>query len=293
VVLLNYRERRGKASVLNSSFPELKGEIVLLSDANTQIDPSALRKLVRWFQYADVGVVCGRLILTDSRTGRNVDGLYWRYETFLKRCDGRLGALLGANGAIYAIRHKLFTPVPPETILDDLLIPLQAKLRTGCAMIYDCEAVAREETSPDVRSEFHRRARIGAGGFQSIRMLWRLLDPRRGWIAFTFLSHKIGRWISPFCLLGVLTGNLFLLTQPFYRSTMATQLTFYLVALLVARLPGQAMPLRLLRLSTMFTLMNAALFVGFCRWVRGSQKAAWQRTKRSAEPDIALSRPGL
>src|SRR5262249_30950742 len=145
-------------------------------------------------------VVCGRLVLTDPATGCNVDSYYWRYETFLKRCEGRLGALLGANGAIYAIRRELYTPIPGNTIVDDFVIPLRAKLRTGCRIVYDGDAVAREETPPNVGAEFHRRSRIGAGGFQSIGLLWRLLNPRSGWVAFTFFSHKILRWVCPFFL---------------------------------------------------------------------------------------------
>ncbi len=281
--LLDYAQRRGKASVLNSAFAELKGEIILLSDANTYIDPTAARKLVRWFQDPGVGAVCGRLVLTDPQTGRNVDSLYWKYETFLKRCEGRLGALLGANGAIYAIRRDLFAPIPPETIVDDFVIPLLAKLRTGCAIVYDGEAIAHEETPPDVGSEFHRRSRIGAGGFQSIGMLWRLLDPRRGWVAFTFLSHKVLRWTCPFFLVGMLVSNLLLVGRPFYRNFLFCQLAFYLVSLVGAFVSGKFKALKLVRLATMFTSMNVALLFGFWRWLRGSQKGAWRRTARAMD----------
>ena len=283
VRLLDYAQRRGKASVLNSAFAELKGEIVLLSDANTHIDPAAARKLVRWFQDPGVGAVCGRLVLTDPQTGRNVDSLYWKYETFLKRCEGRLGALLGANGAIYAIRRDLFAPIPPETIVDDFVIPLLAKLRTGCAIVYDGEAIAHEETPPDVGSEFHRRSRIGAGGFQSIGMLWRLLDPRRGWVAFTFLSHKVLRWTCPFFLVGMLVSNLLLVGRPFYQNFLFCQLAFYLVSLVGAFVSGKFKALKLVRLATMFTSMNVALLFGFWRWLRGSQKGAWRRTARAMD----------
>src|SRR5437870_2928908 len=102
--LLDYRQRRGKMAVLNAAVPELKGEILLLSDANTDIDAAAPKKLARWFQDPALGVVCGRLILVGRETGKNVDNLYWNYETCLKKCEGRLGGLLGANGAIYAMR---------------------------------------------------------------------------------------------------------------------------------------------------------------------------------------------
>lgn len=281
VRLLDYRQRRGKASVLNSAFPELSGEIVLLSDANTRIDPAAARRIARWFVNEHIGIVCGRLVLTDPVIGRNVDGLYWKYETFLKRCEGRLGALLGANGAIYAIRRALYAPIPDGTIVDDFVIPLRATLRTGCAIVYDCDAVAHEETPPDMRSEFRRRCRIGAGGFQSMGMLWKLLDPRRGWIAFTFLSHKILRWLCPFFLLGLFATNLVLCEQPFYRYCLLGQVGFFLVSMLSALAPFQARPWKFLRLTAMFTSMNAALLVGFWRWLWGLQKAAWNRTARA------------
>lgn len=282
VRLLDYPCRRGKAAVLQAAVAELKGEIILLSDANTSMDPSAARRLARWFGEPGVGVVCGRLVLTDPRTGRNVDSLYWRYETFLKRCEGRLGALLGANGAIYAVRRECFTPPPADTIIDDFAIPLLARLRSGCAIVYDDEATAREETPPEIAAEFRRRSRIGAGGFQSMGMLLQLLHPRSGWVAFTFLSHKVFRWLGPFFLLGVLTASALLWQQPFYRHGLLVQLGFYLISPLTAIVPARMRFLRPLRLAAMFSVMNAALLVGFWRWLRGRQSGIWERTDRLA-----------
>jgi cellulose synthase/poly-beta-1,6-N-acetylglucosamine synthase-like glycosyltransferase len=289
VRLLDYPIRRGKASVLNSSVPELRGDVILLSDANTEFDRMAARNIVRWFEDPEIGVVCGRLVLVDPETGQNADSLYWRYETFLKKCEGQLRALLGANGGIYAIRRPLFQPIPRETIVDDLVIPLQAKLRTGCAIVYDSQAVAREETPATVESEFHRRSRIGAGGFQSIGLLWRLLDPRQGWIAFTFVSHKVLRWLCPFFMLGLLLVNPLLWQEPFYRLAFVTQAAFYLTSVLVGLVPGRFKTVKPLRITTMFAGMNAALLVGFWRWLRGSQGGAWKRTARLAEADGSLA----
>jgi cellulose synthase/poly-beta-1,6-N-acetylglucosamine synthase-like glycosyltransferase len=287
-VLLDYPERRGKATALNDSFKELTGEIVVLSDANTFTDAGAVRKLVRWFRDPEVGVVCGRLVLTDPATGRNVDSYYWRYETFLKKCEGLLGALLGANGAIYAIRRAMYSPIPGNTIVDDFVIPLRARLRTGCRIVYDCEAVAREETPSSVGAEFHRRSRIGAGGFQSIGMLWRLLSPRHGWVSFTFFSHKVLRWIGPFLLVGALVTNLLLWPDRLYLNFLVGQAAFYLTSLLAAFVPGRIRLFKPLRLTTMFTAMNAALLFGFCRWLRGTQKGTWKRTVRLAEAEGAV-----
>src|SRR5262249_31055742 len=146
--------------------------------------------------------------------------LYWKYETFLKANEGQLGALLGANGAIYAIRREVFSPIPHETIVDDFVIPLKAKLRTGCAIAYDPGAIALEETPATIASEFHRRSRIGAGGFQSIALLWKLMNPRLGWVAFTFFSHKVLRWLCPFFLLVLMVSNLLLWGEPFYQATL-------------------------------------------------------------------------
>jgi cellulose synthase/poly-beta-1,6-N-acetylglucosamine synthase-like glycosyltransferase len=291
VTLLDYKARRGKSSVLNNAMEEIDSELVLLSDANTHFDPDAPRKLARWFADPSIGTACGRLLLTDPATGANADGMYWKYETFLKKCESRLGALLGSNGAIYAIRRSEYVPIPGDTIVDDFVIPLLAKLKADRKIVYDADAVAREETAEDVAAEFRRRSRIGAGGFQAIVLLRRLLDPRHGWVAFTFFSHKILRWLCPFFLIGMLVTSALLWERPLYRWLLAAQVAFYLVWPLAGRLPRLPGPLKLLRLAAMFTSMNAALLAGFWRWLRGSQKSAWERTARLAEAPT-VDRPG-
>jgi cellulose synthase/poly-beta-1,6-N-acetylglucosamine synthase-like glycosyltransferase len=280
VRLFAFPANRGKAAALNASVPRLRGEVVVLSDANTRMHADAVRQLATWFADPAVGVVCGKLILTDPATGRNADGLYWRYETFLKACEGRLGALLGCNGAIYAIRRSLFPPVSEGTIIEDFVIPLDARRRTGCRIQYDAQAIASEDTAPDIGAEFRRRVRIGAGGFQSIARLWPLLSPRHGWISLTFLGHKVLRWLSPFCLAGMLVLNLLLLGTAGFEYLLVGQLAFYAAAALAAYLPARPRGLRPLRLATMFATMNLALLVGFFRWARGAQRGTWKRTAR-------------
>jgi cellulose synthase/poly-beta-1,6-N-acetylglucosamine synthase-like glycosyltransferase len=284
VRLLAFPENRGKAATLDAAIAHLTGDVVVLSDANTLMDRDAVRQLAAWFADPAVGVVCGKLVLTDAATGRNADGLYWRYETLLKRCEGRLGALLGCNGAIYAIRRSIFPPVPAGTIVDDFVIPLSARRATGCRLVYDEQAVAREETAPDVRAEFRRRARIGAGGFQSLARLWPLLSPVHGWVSFTFFAHKVLRWLSPFALVGMLLLNLLLLDLPGMGWILAGQLGFYALAVGATWLPPRPRALRVVRLTTLFAAMNLALLVGFVRWLTGSQGGAWKRTDRSPVP---------
>ena len=290
VRVVNFGSQRGKAAVLNEVIPTLASEIVVLSDANTMMEPAAVRRMVRWFTDEHVGVVVGRLILTDPATGTNVDGLYWRYETFLKRQDARLNALLGANGAIYGLRRACFTPVPADTLVDDLVLPLLARLESGCEIVYDESIVAREETPADLGAEFQRRARIGAGGFQSLATLWPLLSPAQGWIAFTFLSHKVLRWVCPFLLAGTLVINLVLADHAIYRVMLSSQAFLYTAATLGAIVPGSGAACRLLRMVTLFVSMQAALLVGFWRWIAGVRSGTWQRTsRRSGWPDTAAA----
>ncbi|MEX2139932.1 MAG: glycosyltransferase family 2 protein [Pirellulales bacterium] len=280
VKLVDYVERQGKTSVLNRTIPTLAGEIVLFSDANTFYEPTAARRLARWFSDAKVGAVCGRLVLVDPQTGTNVDSLYWRYETFLKKCEGRLGGLLGANGAVYAIRKSIYRAIPQNTLVDDFVIPLYAKIATNCQIVYDADAIAHEETPKSVRAEFRRRSRIGAGGYQCLVILRRILSPRYGWTAFTFLSHKVLRWLCPFFLISLLLSNLVLLNSPIFRSLLAVQIAFYLLAIVVAYVPPQFTLLKPLRLSTMFVSMNVALLVGFFQLVLQKQSGTWVRTMR-------------
>jgi cellulose synthase/poly-beta-1,6-N-acetylglucosamine synthase-like glycosyltransferase len=168
--------------------------------------------------------------------------------------------------------------------VDDFVIPLAARRATGCRLVYDPQAVAHEETAPGVGAEFRRRARIGAGGFQSLARLWPLLSPAHGWVSFTFFAHKVLRWLSPFALVGMLVLNVLLLGVPGFGWVLTGQLGFYALAATAAWLPGRARPFRIARLATMFAAMNLALLVGFVRWVSGTQGGTWRRTDRSPVP---------
>ncbi len=289
VRLLQYPVRRGKASVLNDSITQARGEIVLLSDANTFWDRDAARQLVQHFRNPQVGGVCGRLILTDAATGENVDGLYWRYENWLKEKEGEIGALLGANGAIYALRKALYQPVPPQTIVDDFLIGMRVHLARQ-QFLYEKAAIAREETAPSIHDEFRRRTRIGAGNFQSLIWLKRLLLPDYGRVCWAFWSHKVLRWICPVLMVLALVSSYLLAEIPLYRGVLLSQTCFYALALLgsLAKMPGKwGAPGRL---AWMFVMMNVALGCGLYRWLFKTQKGTWQRTERSVAEQMAVSR---
>jgi cellulose synthase/poly-beta-1,6-N-acetylglucosamine synthase-like glycosyltransferase len=286
VRLIQFPQRRGKASVLNDCIPQARGEIVVLSDANTMMEPEAVRLLVRHFRTPRVGGVCGKLILVDPLTGENVDGMYWKFENFLKRCEARFGALLGFNGAIYAIRKSLFQPLPANTLVDDFVIGMRI-YQSGLALVYEERAVAIEETSPTIESEFHRRARIGAGNFQSLVWLYGLLNPLRGRVAFTFWSHKVLRWCCPAFLIAAIISNAYLSRDPFYLQILLLHELFYLAAFTGLWCVHGGRWQRFVKIPGMFVSMNAALLVGFWRWASGLQGGTWKRTVRAQEVPAA------
>jgi len=279
-VHLSAAPRAGKTSVLNRCIPAARGDIVVLSDANTRIEPRALKALVRHFEDPEVGAVCGRLQLYNPTRAEYEESAYWRYESWLKALEGTQGAVVGANGGLYAIRRELFTPLPPSTIVDDFVIALRL-LDEGYRVLYEPQALASEETTEDYRREFGRRARIAAGNFQSLGLVPGLLSPLRGFPAFAFWSHKVLRWCAPALMLVALLANLALLDAPFYRFTMAVQVGFYGLAFLGSLAVGPALVRRAAGIAYYFVTMNLAIAVGFWRFLRNSQTAAWERTARA------------
>ncbi|MGA9520947.1 MAG: glycosyltransferase family 2 protein [Myxococcaceae bacterium] len=281
-VRLSAAERAGKTTVLNRCIPSAKGEIVVLTDANTLIDPAAVKKLVRHFRNPDVGAVCGKLKLYNPKVKGYEESAYWTYESLIKFYEGKRGAVMGANGGLYAIRRTLFQALPPGTIVDDFVIPLRI-LEKGYDVLYDPEAVAWEETTEDYAREFGRRARIAAGNFQSLRMVPRLLLPTAGFRAFAFWSHKVLRWCAPAFMAMALVANAFLLDGgPLYWATFSAQLAFYGLAFIGRRtrkVPGILR--KAASVAYYFVSMNLAMAVGFWRFVRGTQRAAWDRTVRA------------
>jgi hypothetical protein len=210
------------------------------------------------------------------------ESIYWKYETALKHWEGKRGCVLGANGGLYAIRRLLFAPLRSDTIVDDFVIPARIAAR-GWRVVFDPEAVAHEETAADTSGEFGRHARIGAGNWQAIELVPELLDPRTGFLCFAFVSHKLLRWIAPLLLVLALAANLALVVAwrgAGYGLLLGAQLGFYALALRGrprggGRVHGAAVAIR------HFMVMNAALALGFWRFLRGSQRAAWDRTERT------------
>ncbi|MDT8287170.1 MAG: glycosyltransferase family 2 protein [Elusimicrobiales bacterium] len=273
--------RGGKASAINAAMAAVKSDIVVFSDANTMYSPDSIRMMVRNFSDKEVGCVCGRLSYNDP--GQVISGkgesAYWRYETVLKRMESRLGYVAGANGAIYAVRRELFEPLPPDTINDDFTVSMRIVLR-GYKCLYEREAVAYEDVAPDVKSEFRRHVRDGAGHYIAVLRLAGLLNPFLGLKSFIYWSHRILRWAAPFLLIGVFIANLALVGAPPYSGLFALQATFYLLALLGFAASSFGRAPFFMYVPFYFSNLNLALLVGFFKAVSGSARPAWDSTRR-------------
>ena len=281
-----FTQRRGKVSVVNDLMADTDAEIVVLSDANTMLAADSVRKLVRHFRDPQVGCVNGALAL-EHNGGVSGEGLYWKYELWIKTNESRLGFVIGCYGGILAVRRDLYQPLPPTTIVEDFVLTMQI-MAGGWSVRFDPEARATEPASASSRAEWDRKVRIGAGDFQALGLTKRMLHPRHGLRAFSFWSHKVLRWFAPFFLISALAGNLgSAAAQGFSPGSvfpwlLALQVAAILASIAVYRLPAGSGPPAWLRPISFFYLMNFALLCGFCRWVRGSQAVAWQQAARQA-----------
>lgn len=267
--------RGGKPEMLNRLVPQAHGAIVVLCDANTMLDAEAIRTLVRHFADPRVGCVSGELRLISPETGSPAESLYWRYEVFLKQFEGRLNMLAGANGGIFAIRRELFDPLPERGIIDDFLVSMRIRGR-GYRVVYDRDAVAYEETAVNVRQEFQRRVRIGAGNLHALRFTWRLLSPTAGAIAFSYWSHKVCRWLCPVALPAAFLSTLALSRDPIYASCALAGAGAALLAYLGYRQEQRQQPGGLCSIPYYCVSMNLALLLGFLRCLTGTQTVIWQ-----------------
>ena len=207
----HFENRRGKTHVINAVVPELRGEIVVISDASAILELDALKQIVRRLQPLGVGAASGiyRFQNVDSSLRGKGEYFYWKYETFLKMLEDATGSVIGAHGALLAFKKHLFEPLPPETINDDFLIPMRI-LEKGYRVAYVTEAQAVEETYGDSFADYHRRSRIFVGNLQQMLFLKGMLNPFKGLDAWKYVSHKVLRTFSPLMVAGIFLTSLFL-----------------------------------------------------------------------------------
>lgn len=276
VRVTEFATRRGKASVINDLVGESRAEILVFTDANSEFQPDAVTRLVERFSDPAVGAVCGRLELVPaSGSSSTPETEFWDRESGLKEAEGRLGVCLGANGAIYAARRALVSPLPAGAVLDDFRMAARVA-RDGHRVVFAGDAIAREAAPSDVSAEASRRFRIGIGAGEVLRddaWLWNFR--RRPLLALAFASRKAARWLAPIAALLALAGAF---AVPALRPAAAAVLAaFALLAVSVQVRPHSAGWAHRLYY---FGVINLALAAGVIAGLAGYRRPAWERTPR-------------
>ncbi len=268
-------ERRGKAAALKHGIKEIDTEIVMMTDANTMLNPEAVREVARLMQDPKVGCVSGEkkvMARSNSDEAAQGEGLYWKYESTLKRLDSELYSAMGAAGELCVIRRQLMTDIPDDTLLDDFIISMEI-VKKGYKIAYTSNAYAMEYGSADLHEESKRKRRIAAGGLQSCWRLRSLMNPlRHPVVAFQFVSHRVLRWtITPVCLFALVPLNTLLVLSGediVYTIIWILQILFYASAAAGVRI------------SKYFIFMNLNVFRGMA-YLFNNSTGMWEKAKRA------------
>jgi len=284
VSLFYEKERKGKIHAINRVMSKVKTPIVVYSDANTILNKSSLKNLVRHYRDEQVGCVSGekRIRQQGAQEASSAgEGIYWQYESFLKKYDYALYSVVGAAGELFSIRTALYNPVPRDTIIEDFYLSLKIAEK-GYKIAYEPEAYALEYASASIRDESKRKTRIAAGGFQAMGRLLALLNPfSYGWLSFQYFSHRVMRWtLAPLGLLTLMLSNAFITHKLFYVIIFYGQVVFYFMAIVGYLLQKNQIKLKLVFIPFYFTFMNLCVFQGFVRYLKGQQSVLWERASR-------------
>jgi len=280
-------ERRGKTAALNHGLSLVKSELVVMTDANTMLNPESIQEIVRCFMDPKVACVAGEKRVAARHEGQAAaegEGLYWKYESTLKRWDGELYSAMGAAGELCAIRRSLYEPMPENALLDDFVMSLRM-VDKGYKIAYTADAYAMEYGSADLTEESKRKRRIAAGGLQSIWWLRNMMNPlRQPVVAFQFVSHRVLRWsITPIALLLLIPLNVllvFLKAGNIYTWIWVLQLVFYLAAYLGYLLEQYGRRNKWLYVPYYFLFMNLNVFRGMTYLRTHKSSGAWEKAKR-------------
>jgi cellulose synthase/poly-beta-1,6-N-acetylglucosamine synthase-like glycosyltransferase len=292
---LHEPERRGKMAAINRAWPNVRGEIVVFSDANNHYQSDTILNLTRPFGDPGVGAVTGAKLIGqgDGSLGAS-EGLYWKYESFIKKQESRAGSCTSAAGEVLAIRKNLYYRPPDNVINDDFYIAMQI-IRAGYRLVYAPEAKSIERVSPSAQDEITRRTRINAGRFQAITMAKQILPRDQPLLVWQILSHKFLRPIVPFFMIGAALFNLlavlfppsakglWILSRPYSVIFLGLQFLFYALAWIGMKTGDRGEQNKLVRLfyiPTFLTNSNFAALMGFVRFLRGNQSHLWERIQR-------------
>lgn len=265
-------EHKGKAWALNQAIAAATGEFLVFTDSRQMIEPDAVRMLVANFADPTVGCVSGELVLRPSSSRTKGFGFYWTMEKCIRRWEASVGSCVSVTGSLYAVRRSMVGPLPTETILDDVYVPLQVA-RAGSRIVFESRARAWDSLSPKVRSEFRRKVRTLTGNYQLLRLAPWVITTRSP-IRFAFISHKLARLLVPFAMAGALVSSA-LIHTPFFETMLGLQIAFYLLPLLSIWHAAPRFLISAADAVIAFIVLNFAAAVAFGNFVRG-KIPAWR-----------------
>ena len=279
--------RSGKIAAVHRAMQEVNSEVVVFTDANTMLNKDALLMMCRHYIDQNVGAIAGekRVQIDETADATAGEGFYWKYESKLKKWDSELYSVVGAAGELFSIRTSLYTPVEPDTILDDFMISMHIALK-GYRIVYEPDAYASELASANTGEELKRKIRIAAGGVQSTIRLKSLLWPfSQPILSFEYISHRILRWIvTPYMMMLAFILNCLIVyingMNNIYGLVLAGQLFFYLAAMLGWVLEQRQLKVKIFFIPYYFCLMNYAVVAGLVRYCFTEQSVLWEKAKR-------------
>ena len=275
LTLIVVAERKGKANALNEGLSHANGDIIVFSDASIILERDAIREIVRPFANPEVGCVSGE----DRIESKEGEGLYGRYELWLRRLESDVGSIVGVSGCFYAQRSEVVEPFG-EGAAPDFLSALDC-LESGYRVIANPKAIGYMSAVSGSRREFERKVRTVIRGMTALFSRMRLLNPFKfPWAAFSLFSHKIMRWLVPVFMLALVISNAGLLDQMFYRVTMSLQGLAYILAAIPIVLPIAGDRSSVLRISSFFLLVNAAILIAWIRYLLGVRQEIWGPSTR-------------
>lgn len=269
-----YSPSKGKPTALNLGVKHAVGDIIVFVDARQQFEKGTVSQLVTNFSDPTIGGVSGELVFLKENDSeiRAQMGAYWKYEKMIRKMESMSGSVVGATGAVYAIRKRLYQSLPAETILDDVLTPMNIIMQ-GYRVIFDGDAIAYDKPSKDVGQEWKRKVRTLAGNWQLISLQGNLLNPRKNKLLFRFCFHKLARLVVPFFLIVLLVSSA-LQQGGFWVLATSVQLLIYTTAVSAYFLPG-ILRNPLVKTIYFFCSLNVAAVAGFLVWLTGRCSTIW------------------
>jgi poly-beta-1,6-N-acetyl-D-glucosamine synthase len=289
ILSLHEPERRGKLAAMNRAMQFVNTPYVIFSDANTLLNVDCIKEIAKHYADSKVGGVAGeKKVINDfENTAAGVgEGLYWKYESFLKKLDSSFHSVVGAAGELFSVRTDLFEKEEKNVIIEDFVQSLKICMK-GYVIRYEPNAYAIETSSASMKEEQKRKVRICAGAFQAMAILKGLFNFfKYPVLSFQFISHRILRWtLCPVCLVFLLISNVIITinsNDPLYKVILILQICFYICASIGWFFANKNIKLKFLYIPYYFLFMNVAVFLGFKRFIMKQQTVLWEKASRQA-----------